>query len=57
MKIELKSCNWMVFADGLWLSECGLAWEFTTGTPHGNYFRHRPFCGLKLHERGTTEEA
>jgi hypothetical protein len=48
-------CDWTENeADGFWEGECGLAWEFTTGTPETNGFLCCPQCGRRVNTKGPT---
>ena len=51
----MKICKWSQTGDEFWESPCGVAWEFTTGTPYANGMRFCLRCGkpmfLKRHPR------
>ena len=47
---ERETCEWKEDKDGVWETECGNAFEVTTGTPAENYFEYCPFCGQVILE-------
>lgn len=45
-----ETCEWKQnVTHGYWEGTCGLAWEFTTGTPETNGFWCCPRCGRRVH--------
>lgn len=45
-----ETCDWTENeTHGYWEGACGLAWEFTTGTPATNGFWCCPRCGRRVH--------
>lgn len=45
-----ETCEWKQNeSHGHWEGTCGLAWEFTTGTPETNGFWCCPRCGRHVH--------
>jgi hypothetical protein len=45
-----ENCNWTENeTDGHWEGTCGLAWEFTAGTPESNGFLYCPRCARRVH--------
>jgi hypothetical protein len=47
--VKTATCDWTENeAHGGWEAACGLAWQFTTGTPESNGLWHCPRCGRKV---------
>lgn len=50
MSAHFETCDWKQNeVTGYWEGDCGLAWEFTTGTPETNGFWCCPRCGRFVH--------
>lgn len=51
-----ETCDWKQDeAHGYWEGACGLAWEFTTGTPDANGFWCCPRCGRRVHTANSSD--
>ena len=46
--MKTVQCTWKVDNDGVYGTECGNRFEFTTDGPKENGFKYCPYCGLGL---------
>jgi hypothetical protein len=46
----MDTCTWIENVDGIWETECHMAFEFIDGRPSENNYAYCPFCGKQLVE-------
>ena len=51
-KLKMEVCQWKFTEEAFWSGDCGLNWNFDTGTPRDNGMNFCPRCGKRLKQKG-----